>query len=291
MTTPPASGLRHPTRPAPGRLGAVRQLPVMGTVVTLDLRNRLPEPDLQRALAAASDVLHTAERTFSTYRPDSWVSRLRRGEVTRAACPSQLAEVLAMCAQAEAITDGYFTARWRGDGTVDPTGLVKGWAAGQASRVLLEHGVTDHCVNAAGDLALAGQPEPGRWWRIGIADPRTPGGLLGAVDSGPHPGQATLSWPAVATSGTTERGQHVIDPHNGRAANGLLAVTVAGPDPAIADGCATGLLAAGPAAADLLPRLARHGFAGCLLTADRCVIDPTGLLGRLPEPPPAKCAP
>jgi hypothetical protein len=45
---------------------------------------------------------------------------------------------------------------WRGDGTVDPTGLVKGWAAGQASHVLLEHGVTNHCVNAAGDLALAG---------------------------------------------------------------------------------------------------------------------------------------
>ena len=260
--------------------GAVRLVHVMGTVVSIDARSRLPEPVVQRALDAAAAVLHAADSTFSTYQPNSWISRLRRQERALAGCPPQLAAVVAICSHVEEITGGYFTARWRDDGTTDPTGLVKGWAAGQASAVLRAHGIADHCVNAAGDLALAGQPQPGRGWRVGIADPRTPGRLLGAVDTTPsrEAGRAVLDWPAIATSGTAERGQHVIDPHNGRPAGGLLAATVAGPDPAIADGCATGLLAAGAAAANLLPRLARHGYPGCLLKRDGELIDPTGLL-------------
>lgn len=70
----------------------------------------------------------------------------------------------------------------------------------------------------------------------------------------------------------------MVDPHTARPSRGLLAATVAGPDPAIADGCATGLLAAGTDAAGLLPRLAAHGYAGCLLTTDGHLIDPAGLL-------------
>jgi thiamine biosynthesis lipoprotein len=278
MTTeaaPPGAGaFRRNEQP-----GAVRLVHVMGTVISVDVRSRLPEPVVQHALDAAAAVLHAADRTFSTYQPDSWISRLRRQELALADCPPQLVAVVAICCHVEEITGGYFTARWRGDGTTDPTGLVKGWAAGQASAELLAHGMANHCVNGAGDLALAGQPQPGRGWRVGIADPRTPGGLLGTVDTAPSRGtvQTVLGWPAIATSGTAERGQHVVDPHNGQPAGGLLAATVAGPDPAIADGCATGLLAAGAAAANLLPRLARYGYAGCLLKPDGYLIDPTGL--------------
>ena len=49
----------------------------------------------------------------------------------------------------------------------------------------------------------------------------------------------------VATSGTYERGFHVIDPRCGRAARGLCSVTVAGPDLGMADAYATAAVAMG----------------------------------------------
>jgi FAD:protein FMN transferase len=288
MTPPLPRGAPAPADSALAQVRAVRLVHVMGTVISIDVRSRLPETVVQRALDAAAAVLSAADREFSTYRPDSWISRLRRHEIALTDCPPPVPEVVAICSRVEEITGGCFTARWRGDGTIDPTGLVKGWAAGQASAVLKQHGIADHCVNAAGDLALAGHPRPGPGWRIGIADPRTPGALLGTVDTPPSSGatQTVLCWPAVATSGTAERGQHVVDPHNGRPTGGLLAATVAGPDPAVADGCATGLLAAGAAAANLLPRLARYGYAGCLLEPDGQLNDPTRLIqGRTSNGP------
>jgi thiamine biosynthesis lipoprotein len=51
---------------------------------------------------------------------------------------------------------------------------------------------------------------------------------------------------AVATSGTAERGAHIIDPHTGRPAAGLASLTVTGPSLALADAYATAAVAMGP---------------------------------------------
>lgn len=298
MTLP--TGQPHPNAGGePVGAGAVRLVHTMGTVITIDARTPLPEADLQHALDGAEQVLHDADRMFSTYRDDSWVSRLARRKTRLADCPPQVTDVFDLCDAAERLTDGWFTAAWRNDGAMDPTGLVKGWAAARASRLLLDFGVADHCVNAAGDIALAGQPAPGRPWRVGIADPRTPRALLGAVDPGAAragccPGQQ-VSGQAVATSGVGERGPHIRDPHRGRSATGLLSATVLGPDPALADALATALIAAGDAAPPLLERLRPAGWAGCLLTDDGRLLDPDRLLnprpGRRPSAALAHLAP
>lgn len=266
----------------------LRLVATMGTVVTIDVRTALPAAEMRTALDRAEQVLHRAELMFSTYRPGSWVSRLRRGEVGTDELPAEVSRVLALCGQVAELTDGAFSARWRSDRTPDPTGLVKGWAAGRAGRLLSALGAVDHCVNAAGDLALAGRPAPGHGWRVGIADPRAPGALLGAVGSvdGFPVGAGGRGW-AVATSGIAERGRHVVDPRTGRPATGLLSATVVGPDPALADGLATALLAAGPAAAELLDRWRPAGWRGCLLTDSGQLVDPDGLLS---PPAPASSA-
>ena len=64
---------------------------------------------------------------FSTYRADSAISRLGRGEITLADCPPEVAEVLALGEAAERDSGGAFAVR-RG-GVLDPSGVVKGWAA------------------------------------------------------------------------------------------------------------------------------------------------------------------
>ena len=87
------------------------------------------------------------------------------------------------------LTDGYFSPFWRrlpyGDPGPDPTGLVKGWAAQQASDILVSRGLPDHVVNAAGDIVVSGQAAPGDPacpWRVGISDPHRAGALVGVVD-------------------------------------------------------------------------------------------------------------
>jgi thiamine biosynthesis lipoprotein len=246
----------------------------MGTVISLDVRTEAPGDDVEAALDAAETVLQDADATFSTYRPESWISRLARREVRPAELPVDVTEVFGLCAAVEELTDGWFTARWRGNGGLDPTGLVKGWAAQRAGRLLRARGLADHCVNAAGDVALSGCPEGERGWLVGIADPRAPQTLLGIVAAG----DPTGIW-AVATSGTAERGAHIHDPRTGEPVTSVLSATVVGPDAALADGLATALVAAGAARAPgLLASLRPLGWRGCLLSADGAVLDPDRLL-------------
>lgn len=214
--------------------------PVMGTVVSFDVRPRgLAYERTRAALALACDVLHRADDVFSLYRADSPLSRLRRGELTLADCPPEVSTVLALCAQARELSDGWFDP-WSLPGGVDPTGLVKGWAAGRAAQVLQDGGIGAGMVNAAGDIVVFGRPSPASMWRVGVRSPDSRDHLLCIVDADG----------AVATSGSYERGDHVRDVRTGGPAGAALSATVCGPDLAIADALATGMLAAGEAGFD-----------------------------------------
>lgn len=210
----------------------------MGTVFSIDVRAPgVAAPVLERVLR----WLHHVDATFSTYRADSEISRLGRGELRPAACSPEVREVLARCAELEDETDGYFSAY--PDGRLDPSGYVKGWAIERAADLLADAGSTNHCINGGGDVQTLGRPAPERPWTVGIADPRRPGELVATVP-GPPDG-APL---AVATSGTAERGAHVLDPHTGRAPEGPVAVTVVGSRLSVVDAYATAAFARGPGA-------------------------------------------
>jgi FAD:protein FMN transferase len=260
----------------------------MGTVITLDIRAAERPANLTAAFAAASDALHMADAMFSTWQDDSWIGRLLRGRVDLDRCPGQVRDVVRLAVELAELTEGYFSPFWRGDTSPytgpDPTGLVKGWAAQQASNVLLEYGLNNHVVNAAGDLVLAGSPSPGAAgqpsWRIGISDPSTARALSGVVVL---PASHTR-W-AVATSGTAELGHHVVDPHSGtfpqRVASATTIAQVASPHRetgAVVDACATALVAAGDQAATVLGHLGRQQIRGLLIYDDGSVVDPEQLL-------------
>ena len=197
----------------------------MGTVVTFDLYHDYAAPmDLQPILDEAIDVLHDADDVFSTYITDSPISRLRRYEIKLEQCPSLVPEVLELCREAWSISDGWFDP-WSLPGGVDPTGYVKGWAAQRSLEILRRSGIRGALVNAAGDTASFGGPQPGTPFRIGIVDPASTQSLACIVNS---PG-------AVATSGVYERGEHLIDPHTGRPASRAASATVTGTDLGLAD--------------------------------------------------------
>jgi thiamine biosynthesis lipoprotein len=211
---------------------------VMGLPVSVALRGRHEEgPAADVAWAGVLADLREADRIFSTYRDDSFVSRLDRGEVVAADGPPEVAHVLALGERARQESGGAFDVVR--DGRLDPSGVVKGWAAERASRHLALLDDTDYCLSAGGDITCraAAHAEP---WRIGIEDPRDPTRVLAVVP---------LRTGAVATSGTAHRGAHLVDARTGRVPSGVASVTVIGRSLTWADIDATAAYAQGEQAA------------------------------------------
>ncbi|WP_432134630.1 MULTISPECIES: FAD:protein FMN transferase [unclassified Streptomyces] len=210
----------------------------MGTVFSFDVRGGEPGA-VRSALETAVAGLHRIDEVFSTYREDSDVSRLARGELTVGECDPMVAEVLELGGRAQSLSEGWFSMRY--EGRLDPTGIVKGWAVERVARGLAEvRGVSGVSVNGGGDVQLLGAPAPERPWRVGVSDPLRPGGLAAVVSA------AGVGELAVATSGTAERGAHIVDPRTARSAvTDLVAVTVVAPRLTWADCWATAAFAMG----------------------------------------------
>ena len=233
------------TAGTPGPSRVVHVEPCMGTVFTIDIRD---DGGWVTAVGAVVAWLHRADMLFSTYRPDSDISRIRRGELAAADADPCVRDVLGLCDQLREETGGYFTAYWRG-AAPDPTGLVKGWAIERASRLLRERGSRNHAVNGGGDMQLAGESAPGQPWRVGIADPFDRTRILAVV---------TGRDIAVATSGVAERGAHIVDPRTGTPATTLASVTITGRSLTRADAYATAAFAMGAHALPWVEHLPGH---------------------------------
>ncbi len=229
---------------------------VMGTVVSIDVRDAVPAPAV---IAAAIKVLHDVDRRFSTYRPSSAVSRVARGDLPIDRAPTDVRQIYARCLELQRDTDGYFDA-WA-TGSFDPSALVKGWAIQRAADVLSAAGLRNFCVACGGDLVCRGGALPDSHWRVGIQHP---------LDREAVAGVARVRDVAVATSGAYERGEHVRDPHTGEAPTGLLSVTVIGPDLGTADALSTAAFAMGVAGTAWTARL--KGYETLTILADHTVL-------------------
>ena len=242
-----------------GRSRNIRVEQIMGTTISLDLRDPAVSP---AAVDAAFDHLRDIDARFSTYRPDSEISRLGWGELSADSCSPDVREVLERCESLRALSLGYFDIRaHRADGRLDPSGFVKGWAVEAAAGILDAAGARNYCLNAGGDVIARGEPAPNRPWRIGIRHPELADRLATVIEA---------SELAVATSGAYERGEHITEPRTGRAPDGVLSLTVVGARLSEADAYATAAYAMGPvglAWIDTLP-----GYAGCMITADRRLV-------------------
>ena len=211
------------------RGAAIRRVEmVMGTAVSFDI-----EPPLvaHGVLDAVIAQLHAVDARFSTYKPASEISRVMRGEVHVADASLEVRQALAACDHLSTVTGGAFDARrHRADGRVDPSGYVKGWAIEEAAWALDAAGARNYWINAGGDIVARGEAEPGVPWRVGIRHPDHADQVAAVL---------AVSDRAVATSGTYERGEHIIDPRTGGPSRGLRSVTVVGPRLAFTDAYAT----------------------------------------------------
>jgi thiamine biosynthesis lipoprotein len=203
---------------------------VMGMPASVLLRGESLD-GAEDVVASASAELHRIDATFSTYRDDSEISRLRAGAMRRADVSSDVAEVLDLCERARQDTGGWFDIDLPGG--LDPSGLVTGWAIERALAVLRTLPDVDVCLNVGGDVAVhvaAGRPA----FVAGIEDPHDRSRLAATVP---------LTDGGLATSGTAARGLHIVDPHTGRPVSDVASVSVLGPSPMWADVYATAAFA------------------------------------------------
>ena len=209
---------------------------VMGTIVTIDIygESGLTRELITPYLNSALSVLHSADNIFSLWKPDSPMSKVRRNELDLASAPDVIGEVLEACEAARELSGGWFDP-WAMPGGTDPTGYVKGWAAQRALHQLLGAPVHGALVNAAGDIASFGYPSAEKRFQVGITNPLAPSQMTAI---------ATLEG-CIATSGTYERGQHLVDPHSGLFCTRLASASVMGPDLGLVDALATALAVEG----------------------------------------------
>jgi FAD:protein FMN transferase len=206
---------------------------VMGMPIVVDVRDEHVDDGV---LDGMFDWLRWVDATFSTYKHDSEISRLNRGELELEDAHPDVVEVLDRCERLRSETDGYFDLRAASPELVDPSGLVKGWAIDRAAELLDAAGLRNYALNAAGDMRLRGRAVPELHWRVGIQHPLELDQVARVIET------TDL---AVATSGEYARGAHVFDPHTRRPPQGILSVTITGPDLATADAYATAAFAMG----------------------------------------------
>ena len=211
------------------------------------------------------DSLRSADATFSTYKEDSEISRLNRGELALAEAHPDVRRCSTGAKSSGSRRTATSTCVRRRPDAIDPSGLVKGWAVDRAASILDESGVRNYAVNVAGDMRLRGRAVPEPCWSVGIQHPLDRNAVAAVVEANDL---------AVATSGAYARGDHVIDPHTRRPPAGVLSVTITGPELATADAYATAAFAMGEAGVHWTARL--HGYEAMTILADERVLSTPG---------------
>jgi thiamine biosynthesis lipoprotein len=224
-----------------------------GTVVVIEATSlALDEAAVSAAVDEVEEFFFQVDRDFSTYKENSQVSRISRGELKIEDASEYVQQVWALCEFSRDLTLGAFDP-WKAEGGFDPSGLVKGWAAEVGAQLLVEGGIEKVLINASGDIVLRGGKPEGGPWNIGIASPDDVEKYLKFFD---------VVDGSVATSGDYEKGAHIVDPHTGLIAIGARSATVIGPDGAICDALATALMVDGVDAQKWIGRaeLAEYSF-------------------------------
>lgn len=253
----------------------VRVLPCFGGEVTLRASGR----DAEIALIAAESVLRRLHGELTTFEADSALSRLNDDPRPVVESTLYVLRLAAAVEPAGRLSGGLVDATigspgvydaWRTVGVnlrrtavvrpagvrIDSGGLAKGMAADLVAHRLGAR--ASFAVECLGDLRVGGQA--GRSRPVQVTDPfggTEPVAILG-LRSG-----------AVATSGTTRRAGHLIDPRTGESADtGIVQATAIAPTGLEAEVRAKGALLAGPRGA------ARHlPDGGVLVLGSGAVVD------------------
>jgi thiamine biosynthesis lipoprotein len=241
---------------------------MMGMPITVEI---LDEQVLSQDFEDIYAYFAHVDEKFSTYKQSSEISQINREEIAPHQYSSEIRLIFALSEKTKRETDGYFDIK-KPDGTIDPSGLVKGWAILNAAEILHKKGLKYFYIDAGGDIQPSGSNAEGKAWRVGIKNPFNEKEVIKIVyvhDKG------------VATSGTYIRGQHIYDPHTKQQPKGFVSLTVIGPDVFEADRFATAAFAMGKQGINFIEEL--KGFEGYGVDTDGIATVTSGFLSYTVE--------
>ncbi len=205
----------------------------MGMPITVEI----PGSDAREEFFAKVFAYFThIDETFSTYKKTSEISAINEGILSEDAWSDEMKEVFELSEQTKKETRGYFDIKTPA-GSLDPSGLVKGWAIFNAAEILKTAGIEDFYIDAGGDIQPHGKNAEGKPWSVGIKNPFAQGEIVKVL---------YLSGEGVATSGSYIRGSHIYNPLDAKnPASEVVSLTVVGPNVYEADRFATAAFAMG----------------------------------------------
>jgi FAD:protein FMN transferase len=205
---------------------------LMDMPVVVDIRDESADENLINEIY---DYFKYIDDTFSVFKKDSEISRINRGEIMENNYSDDMKTIFRLAEETKKLTGGYFDIK-KPDGSIDPSGIVKGWAIWQAARILMKKNIANFYVEAGGDIQI-GRSDSGEPWKIGIRNPFSVNENVKILK---------LWNEGVATSGNYIRGQHIYDPHEPKKTfDDIVSITVIGPDVYEADRFATAAFAMG----------------------------------------------
>ncbi len=240
----------------------------MGMPITVEIADAAATTE---DLDAVFAYFRSVDEQFSPFKKTSEVSRMNDGLMTQEERSAAMREVLALSEETKKMTDGYFDIR-KPDGTIDPSGLVKGWAILNAANLLKERGRENFCVEAGGDIQVDGRNVRGSIWTGGIRNPFQKDHIVKTV---------ALDGKGIATSGTYIRGQHIYDPHHPeQPVTDIVSLTVIGPNVFEADRFATAAFAMGRKGITFIENL--KGFEGYMIDVQGIATMTNGFASYVP---------
>ena len=192
---------------------------------------RQPHADVLEVLRIAQEVSRRSQGAFDVTVQPLWTlfdAARARGEI-----PSR-ADVLAARARV-----GWGRMQLRPDAiTLAPgmgvtlNGIAQGFIADRVRTRLRQFGIA-HALVDTGEFAPLGQPEPGRDWTLGLADPRHADALLGRLSM--HGLCVATSADDPCTFSADHRYHHIFDPRTGYSPPDIASVSVLAPSCVMAD--------------------------------------------------------
>ena len=245
----------------------------MGLPITVELAPReVSEVSFAGILEEVFSYFISVDERFSTYKNTSEIFKLnhemkalvanggapqrdgarteqisnKKSEYPELVISAAMQEVLELAKKTKQETHGYFDIQ-KPDGSIDPSGIVKGWAIKNAADLLRERGVKNFFIDAGGDIQTSGINADGKEWSVGIRNPFNKSEIVKVI----YPRGR-----GVATSGSYERGNHIYNPlAPEQTLSEIVSITVIGPNVLEADRFATAAFAMGPKGIEFIETL------------------------------------
>lgn len=229
-------------------------MPVVVNVIDANATNE----DVQEVFS----YLHYVDKKFSTYKKDSEISKIRRGEVSKKDFSKDMQKIFNLSEKTKKDTNGYFDINI--NGSIDPSGIVKGYAIYEAAKILKNKGFKNFYIEIAGDVQVYGKNK-GKLWKIGIQNPFDVREIVKVIN---------ITDKGVATSGNYIRGNHIYNPKDKEPADEIASITVVGPNVYEADRFATAAFAMGKKGILFIEK--QKGFDGYMIRKDKKAVYTSG---------------